>query len=368
MKFTLYTSFFNGEKFIDELYTKVNEQTYKNWEWYVTDDFSVDNTKEKLILMSSKDRRVKYVEQSKKKEMFFNPHKFFNHAEVIVQLDQDDYPLPKALEVYHHFFTKFPEVVLITCAGNFYNEDGSWKCYHNQNYTQENNMSCGKLTLLRAWKHNPNLNLDFNPNDWRKYFWSDLTILCGIEEHGKVLNLPRNLYHILNRENSISREKHVNIEDVRNENKIIINEIINRRFDNQMDTINRYFEPVYNLTHSFLNHEINCGSEQVKISYYNSKIMTHQKNLLRELFFDFDINFNKLDGDEDYLIWGIINQDDINNFFTFEDRNSIKNTFLVIQNFYAIPENIRTQMVDSIKPKYPFSYQVGEHMIIKLIR
>ena len=39
MKFTLVTSFYNGENFIEQLYEKIKSQTYKNWEWIVTDDF-----------------------------------------------------------------------------------------------------------------------------------------------------------------------------------------------------------------------------------------------------------------------------------------------------------------------------------------
>ena len=49
MKFTLVTSFYNGENFIEQLYEKIKSQTYKNWEWIVTDDFSNDNGRQKLI-------------------------------------------------------------------------------------------------------------------------------------------------------------------------------------------------------------------------------------------------------------------------------------------------------------------------------
>ena len=42
MKFTLLTSFYNGENFIEQLYEKIKSQTYKNWEWVIIDD-SDDN-------------------------------------------------------------------------------------------------------------------------------------------------------------------------------------------------------------------------------------------------------------------------------------------------------------------------------------
>jgi len=72
MKFTFVTSFYNTEKYIQGLYESLLSQTYTNWDWVVTDDFSDDNTKEKLLEICSKDRKVKYVEQSKKKEMFLH--------------------------------------------------------------------------------------------------------------------------------------------------------------------------------------------------------------------------------------------------------------------------------------------------------
>ena len=90
MKFTFVTSFYNTEKYIQGLYESLLSQTYTNWDWVVTDDFSDDNTKEKLLEICSKDRKVKYVKQSKKKEMFFNPHWFCKDSEIIVELGSDD--------------------------------------------------------------------------------------------------------------------------------------------------------------------------------------------------------------------------------------------------------------------------------------
>ena len=368
MKFTLVTSFYNGENFIEQLYEKIKSQTYKNWEWIVTDDSSNDNGRQKLIELSNNDRRVTYIEQSKKKEMFWNPQLFCNDSDIIVQLDQDDYPLPKALEVYHHFFTKFPEVILITCAGNMYNDGGGWRCFYNLDYRNDNNLSCGKLTFLRAWRHNPNIVVDYNPNEWMKFFYNDLAIVCKLEEMGKVLVLPRNLYYYNYRENSVSHESHNNVQDVRNENDVLINGIKQRRYDSEMETILRYFDPIYNLSHSFMSHDMNNTSEQIKISYYLKDITTHQKNLLKELFFDYDFNFNKIDGDEDYLIWSVKDRSDIESFLSFDGRDKIKNTQIVIHHFNDIEESERNQMVDMIKPHYPFFFQVDEHMTLTLLR
>jgi glycosyltransferase involved in cell wall biosynthesis len=368
MKFTLLTSFYNGENFIEQLYKKIKSQTYKNWEWVVTDDFSNDNGREKLLEISKNDRRVIYVEQYKKKEMFWNPQNFCKDSEIIVQLDQDDYPLPKALEVYHHFFTKFPEVILITCAGNMFNDGDGWRCFYNLDYRNDNNMSCGKLTFLRAWRHNPNVKIDYNPNDWMRFYFNDLAIICKLEEMGKVLNLPRNLYFYNYRENSISHESTINRQEVNLENERLISEIKSRRHDEHIDTIVRYFDPIYDITHSFMSHDMTNSGEQIKISYHLKDITTTQKNLLKELFFDFDININKTDGNEDYLIWSVKDKSDIENFLNFSNRDSVRNTQIVIHHFNDIDEGIRNEMLGMIKPHYPFFFQVDEHMTLTLLR
>lgn len=368
MKFTLITSFYNGSEFIEQLYEKIKQQTYKNWEWVVTDDFSNDNGREILINISNNDRRVKYVNQSKKKQMFWNPQDFCKDSDIIVQLDQDDYPLPKALEVYHHFFTKFPEVILITCSGNMYNEGGDWRCFHNSDYRSYNNMTCGQLTFLRSWRNNPNIKFDFNPGDWMKHFYNDLAIVCGLEEYGKVLNLPRNLYYYTYRENSISHEHHSNIQEVREENEKLISSILEKRYSNEIETLLRYFDPIYDITQSFMLHDLNSSPEQTKLSFYHKDITVTQKNLLKELYFDYDININKLDGDEDYLVYTINSIDDFYEFHQLENKTGVKNIQLFIPKFFSIPEQVRDTLIENIKQHYAFFYQTYGHMIITLLK
>jgi glycosyltransferase involved in cell wall biosynthesis len=364
MKFTITTSFYNGKNFIEGLYLKIKEQTYTNWEWIVTDDFSDDNGKEVLINLSKNDRRVKYVNQTEKKEMFWNPQNFCKDSEIIVQLDQDDYPLPKALEVYHYFFTKFPETILITCSGNIYDEVGNWKSFYYLDYRQYNNMSSGHLTFLRAWRNNPNILFDFNPNNM-KYFYNDLSIVCGLEEHGKVLNLPRNLYRYTVINNSISHKNYDDITDVRNENENLIYSIKNRRYDNSVDTLNRYFEPIYEESLCFVDYGLNDTNQQRKISFYSNGLNTHKINLLKELFYDFDLNFNKIDGDEDCLIYNIIKPDDIDEYSNIIGNESIKLKQLVI-HYNKLTQEEQNEVFSKLNSKYVYSFQIYDIMVVNI--
>ena len=45
IKFGLYTTFYNCERFVDRIFNSIEEINYDGFEWHITDDFSSDNTK-----------------------------------------------------------------------------------------------------------------------------------------------------------------------------------------------------------------------------------------------------------------------------------------------------------------------------------
>ena len=45
MKFGIYTSFYNVEKYVDRIFNNIESINYENFKWHITDDFSTDNTK-----------------------------------------------------------------------------------------------------------------------------------------------------------------------------------------------------------------------------------------------------------------------------------------------------------------------------------
>lgn len=364
MKFTLVTSFYNGSKFVNQLYEKINSQTYTNWEWIVTDDFSSDSCKDALIEMSKKDRKVKYVEQSFKKEMFYNPQKFCREAEIIVQVDQDDYPLPKALEVYHHFFTKFPDTVLIASSANLFNETGAWMNFHNPDFADAKNMSCGYLTMLRAWRNNPDVKYDFNPQNWMKYYFNDLSIVCALEETGLVLNLPRCLYTYDYRSDSVSRIFYG--DDARKEGDALIEQIHGRRLNKDMDTLNRYFEPIHKECLCLMDHDLNNNNKQVKFAYVDKELNFKKVKLLKDLFFDHDLNVNKVSGDEDCVVFVTRIPEDLDYFFSF-NLDSVKKIQFVVWN--QAENQYRDEIIQKVTSKYPYyGYQSAYQMIITVYK
>jgi hypothetical protein len=296
--------------------------------------------------------------------MFYNPQNFCKEAEIIVQIDQDDFPLPKALEVYHHFFTKFQDIIAITCAGNLFREDGSWMNFHNPDFTDQKNMTCGYLTYLRAWRNNPNINYDFNPGNWMKYYYNDLSILCTLEEQGKILHLPRNLYYYNYRDDSISHSFYGN--DSVEEGDILIKKINDRRLDKDIDTFNRYFESIHKESSCLIDYHLNNTNTQQKIVYIDRQLNFKKHLLLKELFFDHELNINKVDGDEDALICVLRDESDLEYFFNIDNQYNLKNNQLVIWNQV---ENIHTNdLLNKISQKYQCYYLAAYHSIINLIK
>ena len=82
-KFAIYTSFYNCSKYIEQIFENVLNINYDNWNWFITDDFSTDETGIILREKCKNNDRIIFVEQSKKKEirpgnfLGFNLIKFF---------------------------------------------------------------------------------------------------------------------------------------------------------------------------------------------------------------------------------------------------------------------------------------------------
>jgi glycosyltransferase involved in cell wall biosynthesis len=118
IKFGIYTSFYNCEKFVDGIFNNIEQITYNNFEWHITDDFSSDNTKQTVLsrIESSPLRnKIKFIEQSEKKQMYWRPDLFFDNTfDWIVVVDSDDIIDCEFLEIYNKIIQSNKEVTLIS--------------------------------------------------------------------------------------------------------------------------------------------------------------------------------------------------------------------------------------------------------------
>ena len=171
-------------------------------------------------------------------------------------------------------------------------------------------MSAGQMVFLRAWRNNPNVKLDFNPNDWMNYFYNDLSMMCVLEEHGKILNLHRTLYSYTRRKDSISHSESDDLPAVRKENADLMAMIKSRRDNDNLDTLERYFYPTQDLASLFVDQDFSSMDTQQKVSLISTENSAYKKRLLKELYFDHDINFNLISPDVDWYFFRIENWED----------------------------------------------------------
>ena len=358
MKFTFVTSFYNTETYIQELYDSIKSQTYTNWEWIVTDDFSDDNTKQILLDICSNDKKVRYVEQSKKKEMFYNPHWFCKESEIIVELGSDDVISPKALEVYLYYFTKFPEVIMISCRSNSFLSDGSWNNFEVRNFKNCKNLLYGNILYLKAWR-NKITDVNYNPGDWMEFFYNDLVFNAHLEEEGKVLILPRALYKYRYRPESISRKLYTmeNLDKMMDENRNIVL-MVNERRGTEIETIDRYFEDIVDLSLPFMDMEFSMIDTQKRIGYFTTSINDKKFALIKELLFDQDVYLNKFDREYDWGFYYIKTLTDLviikNTLDKVFDKNPNCKVRVLIDNIEdeLLKEKIQTELTSFLLQKY----------------
>lgn len=110
-KIIVFTHAYNVEKYIHNALQSMISQTYDNWEWYLTDNASTDQTPAiiEAFLKKHPDKRIHYfkrkyntiLQPGKEKDQFYEEFfpSFVGKGYYITSLDSDDYFEPDALEV-----------------------------------------------------------------------------------------------------------------------------------------------------------------------------------------------------------------------------------------------------------------------------
>jgi len=327
-KISVVTSFYNVENYVYETVESVLKQTFGDFEFIITDDFSTDSTKEHLLKCIKNDRRIKYVEQSEKQEIYWNPHKYAN-GEIVVILDSDDVLVPKALDVLINMFDKNADVVLIDSNSIHYNNNIESDSFKSPRYCKKPNYFSNYLSYhkyyinhdnfrygntwggLRSFRNILPKEYDFRENfDLKLGKHEDLLRIFKFEEIGKILHIGRVLNNVRDRENSNSKKTtDLEFDKIwygvnKRRQKINLDEpTISKKYDSIWETI-------YSMGYSNI-HEI---VEKTKISIMNSDYSDNEKLLIREVYSDHDIIFDKINSDVEYY------------FINFSTYNYIKNT------------------------------------------
>ena len=291
MKFSISTTFYKRDFSVEDIYNQVLNQTHSDWEWIVTDDFSEERSAESLLLdICAQDSRVKYFNQKRKKEMYWNPQKGSSGTHVL-QLDSDDYLYPKTLEVYNHLFLKHPEVAGMSCISHVVNEDSSWVEIQGGGHYDVGAHS--KFPFVPMGKAFKNVFPEFDDGTL-KWYQQDTNIVRHIESIGKWLWVPRTLYRYYYAQTTISRAPGRTDADYASiERERLFIESKFPHLDNPDQTSAcLYYYPIKEETRDFTLGEFNLGKNRQKILYIKEGIKVYEKQLLKEVFFDHDLYFD----------------------------------------------------------------------------
>lgn len=318
IKFGLYTTFYNCERFVDRIFSSIEEINYDDFEWHITDDFSSDNTKEIVLNRlenSVLKHKIKYYEQSEKKQMYWNPQQFFDKSfEWIVLVDADDDFDKNFLNVYNSFLENNNDISLVSSDYfKLYEDSGS---LHSISYILNddiisnkinnyhpscdylNNISYSCFGHLRAFKNIINkfelTDVLAAAEDSYHVFWSN--------SFGKYLHIPRPLYKWYLREDSESHRK-------------IVPHNFNANFDIALNKLNlsdggidSRFNELYIETSTLGSYPI--GELQNKnVSLWSRNISKGQQEVLQKLYYDVTLTFNNPESDIHLFSLNNLNED-----------------------------------------------------------
>jgi len=321
IKFGIYTSFYNCERFVDKIFTSIEMLDYDNFQWHITDDYSTDNTKS-LVLdrleNSPLKHKIVYYEQSEKKQMYWKPNEFFDDSfEWIVLMDADDDFDKNFLNIYNSFLYGRDDVSLVSSdcfklyedtkslhsISYLLNDDiisNKIKRYHPScDYLNNTSYSC--FGLLRGFKNIiPSFDVDDMlacAEDSYHVFWTN--------SFGKYLHIPRPLYIWNLRNDSESHSKSIPPNFNGNFN-IALNKL-----NSNDGGVDKMFNDIYVETSTLASYEFEKLKGK-KVSLWTRPLSQAQKDILRQLYYDVDLVFNNIDVDIHLFSLNYFNENNLN--------------------------------------------------------
>lgn len=109
--FTVFTSAYNREKKIHRVYESMKSQTFRDFEWLIVDDGSIDNTHQLVEKWQKEaDFPIRYIwKENGGHHTAFDVGVSEAKGTLFLQLDSDDACFPNALEIFSEVWNSLPE-------------------------------------------------------------------------------------------------------------------------------------------------------------------------------------------------------------------------------------------------------------------
>lgn len=123
-KVTVLMTVFNGERYLKDCIDSVLNQTFKDFEFLIIDDCSIDSSRD--IIKSYKDKRIFLIENQKNLSQVKSLNIGLEEAagEYLARIDQDDLMMENRLERQLDFLDKRPEIAVAGTWGEVIDENG----------------------------------------------------------------------------------------------------------------------------------------------------------------------------------------------------------------------------------------------------
>ncbi len=127
-KVSVIMSVYNGERYLKEAIGSILNQTFKDFEFIIVDDGSIDRTSEILKECAEKDERIRIITNSENIGLTKSLNKAIKFAkgEYIARMDADDISLPERLKKQVDFLTNYPNFGLVGCNAIVIDEKGNF--------------------------------------------------------------------------------------------------------------------------------------------------------------------------------------------------------------------------------------------------
>ena len=320
IKFGIYTTFYNCERFVDKIFTSIEMLNYDNFEWHITDDYSKDNTKNLVLERLDKSplkHKIVYYKQSEKKQMYWKPNEFFDNSfEWIILVDADDDFDKNCLNIYNSFLYGKDDISLVSSDNHKIYEET--KSLHSISYLLNDDIISNKIKRyhpscdylndisyncfghLRGFKNIiPSFDVDDMlacAEDSYHIFWAN--------SFGKYLHIPRPLYIWNLRYDSESHSKSIPPNFNGNFN-IALNKL------NQSDGgVDKMFNDIYVETSTLESYEFGKLKGK-KVSLWTRVLSQGQKDILKKLYYDVDLVFNTVDAEIHLFSLNYFNENDL---------------------------------------------------------
>lgn len=212
-KVSILMSVYNGKDYLEEAIDSILNQTFKDFEFLIIDDCSMDNSWEILSTYAQADTRIRLIKNSENLGLTKSLNKGLNLAEgkYIARQDADDVSLPQRLEKQVAVMDADSQCVLVSCSLNHINKQG--EVVENVQRACEPDLLSWYLTFYnRIAGHSQVMYrrdsvLSINGYDENRRYSQDYELWCRLAKLGDFHVLPDVLLLQRRHSNSITASK-----------------------------------------------------------------------------------------------------------------------------------------------------------------